>query len=68
MKNIHWVSTSKMTFEITVENGIIVDAAPIAYKFIGQPFENLRNWMIRQGGFQENQQPSINPKKQLLLG
>ena len=49
----YWVSSKKMTFEVTVSlDGIIVDAAPIARKFIGQRFINLRRWMAKQGGLE----------------
>lgn len=42
-----WVSNRVMTFGVTVENGIIIETAPIARKFIGQPFDNLERWMMR---------------------
>lgn len=47
----YWCSTVKMTFWARVDaRGVVVDSAPIARKFIGQPFENLRGWLARQGG------------------
>jgi len=50
----YWMSTSKMTVSVDVDNrDVIVAAAPIVYKFIGQPISNLRNWLSRQGGFKE---------------
>jgi len=36
---------------ITDEACVITDAAPIVRRFIGQPIDNLVNWMKRQGGF-----------------
>lgn len=45
-----WFSNDRMTFGVTT-NGehIIIDAAPIARKFIGQPLTNLAKWMKRMG-------------------
>ena len=49
---ILWLSSHKMTFRATVDNrGIVVEAAPIARVFVGQPLENLIGWMKQQGGF-----------------
>lgn len=45
-----WVSSRRMTFDVEVTDGRIVDAAPIARKFIQQSFSNLLRWMERQGG------------------
>ena len=47
-----WLSTNRMTIWVKSENGIIVDAAPIARRFIGQPGKNLQAWLRKQGGFQ----------------
>lgn len=44
-----WVSTPKMTFAVEVNDGIVVSAAPIAHKFIGQPSVNLGAWLRKQG-------------------
>jgi len=47
----YWVSSKKMTFEVVVDDReIVVDVAPIARKFLGQPFSNLRRWLGKQGG------------------
>ena len=46
----YWLSSRKMTIAVRVEV-VIVEAPPIARKFIGQPLENLVGWMTRQGGF-----------------
>lgn len=47
----YWLSSSRMTVGVKVENGIIVDAAPIVRKFVGQPVDNLKRWMNKQSGF-----------------
>lgn len=47
----YWISSLRMTVGVTVNNaGVIVDAAPVVRKFIGQPFKNLTRWMEQQGG------------------
>lgn len=49
---IVWLSTERMTFLAELdEQGMVVDAAPIARRFVGQPFGNLRRWLRRQGGY-----------------
>lgn len=45
-----WLSTVRMTFWAKVEGGRIVQSAPIARKFIGQPAANLIRWLEKQGG------------------
>ena len=30
---------------VSERNGKIIDAAPLVRKFVGQPFQNLVNWM-----------------------
>jgi len=48
----YYVSSKRMTIMVDVDsNGKIIKAAPIARKFIGQPFKNLERWMVKQGGF-----------------
>jgi hypothetical protein len=55
----YWVSSNKMTFEVVVDDReIVVDVAPIARKFVGQPFSNLRRWMAKQGGLEVIKQGS----------
>ena len=43
-----------MTFGVSTKSRakkeIIVDAAPIVRKFVGQPLTNLIKWMKKQGG------------------
>ncbi len=50
---IVWVSSVKMTFLVTLDDrGIITETAPIGRSFVGQPFDNLRRWLRRQGGYE----------------
>lgn len=47
----YWVSSLKMTVGVQCDDAYrIISAAPIVRKFIGQPIQNLINWMDRQGG------------------
>lgn len=47
-----YVSSERMTFLVTVDSASkIVEAPPIAKKFIGQHFSNLEKWMKNQGGY-----------------
>jgi len=49
-----WLSSNRMTFFVAVDDRqVIVEAAPIARKFVGQPLEHLERWMARQGGFRK---------------
>lgn len=46
----HWFSCKRFTIRIDLdENNTIVWAAPIAAKFIGQPFDNLSRWSLVGG-------------------
>ena len=45
-----WVSNPRMTFWVRTHDEVIIDAAPIARRFVGQPFRNLVRWMRRIGG------------------
>jgi hypothetical protein len=47
-----WLSCSRFTVGVEIKDGVIVDAAPIVRKFIGQPTRNLGRWMRGIGGFQ----------------
>jgi hypothetical protein len=50
----YWLSTHRMTILARVdEQGRIAQAPPIARTFVGQPFDNLRAWLARQGGYRE---------------
>lgn len=53
MNELWWMSSSKMTFTVTVKDGIIIETAAIGQKFIGQPLSNLEAWMRKQGNFQK---------------
>lgn len=46
-----WLSTERMTVHATVTNGYVAHTAPIARKFVGQPFGNLVGHMRKQPGF-----------------
>lgn len=46
-----WLSSEKMTIEVTTQQGKIIEVAPIAKKFVGQPLPNLIAWMQKQKGF-----------------
>lgn len=39
-----WISSIRATFCIETQNGIIVKAAPIARRFIGQHIKRLLKW------------------------
>ena len=39
-----WVSSKRATFRVDVRDNIIISAAPIARKFIGQPLDNLKRF------------------------
>lgn len=48
----HWISCSKFTVLVeTTPDEKIAMAAPIVFKFRGQPLENLLRWARRLGGF-----------------
>jgi hypothetical protein len=48
----YWLSTDRMTVGVAVdEHNVIVKAAPIVRRFIGQPSTNLGSWLRKQGGF-----------------
>lgn len=57
-----WLSSRRMTVVVEEQGNLVVDAAPIVRKFIGQPLENLTRWMRRQGGYREHKFPF--PKEQ----
>lgn len=44
-----------MTVMIETIDDIIVRGPPIIRKFKGQPINNLRRWMQKQGGFREDE-------------
>jgi len=47
-----WLSSNAMTLAVKVNRqAIIIQAPPIAQKFVGQHFNNLTNWMGKQRGF-----------------
>jgi hypothetical protein len=51
----YYFSSRAMTFLVrTDENDVIVWTPAIAAKLRGQPLDNLRRWMRKQGGFKEH--------------
>jgi hypothetical protein len=40
-----WLSTGWATISVTVEHDQVVDAAPIAKRFVGQSIDALRRWL-----------------------
>jgi len=42
-------SSAKFTVYVKMEDGIIIDTAPVTRKFIGQPYSNLVYWMKKFG-------------------
>lgn len=40
----YWVRGTFFTAFVGVKNGVIVETAPILWKFRGQPFANLASW------------------------
>ena len=55
MRKSWWLSCSRFTIKAIVKSGVIVDAAPIVKRFVGQPLSNLRKWMISLGGFRSKE-------------
>lgn len=53
VQSYRWVSSRLMTVKVVVDDDtdIIVEAAPIVRKFVGQPFSNLARWMKRHQEF-----------------
>ena len=45
----YYVSSRIGTCCVVVKDGIIIDTADLWKKFIGQPFDNLRNWLKKFG-------------------
>lgn len=50
-----WLSTEKMTVYAKVVQGRVVETSPIINVFLGQPLDNLRRWLRRQGGFRQKE-------------
>ena len=42
-----------MVVGVRVVDGVVVEAAPIVRKFVGQPLANLVRWLSRQKGFNQ---------------
>jgi hypothetical protein len=39
-----YMSSPRFTVQVNVKDGIIVWTAPVAWKFVNQPFANLLHW------------------------
>lgn len=51
MNETYYFSCNKFTVRVvTNSRGVIVDAAPIVRRFIGQPRNNLKRWADKFGG------------------
>ena len=49
-----WMSNNRLTIQANVDdNGIVVEAAPVVKKFVGQHVNILRWWMRKLGGYKE---------------
>jgi hypothetical protein len=51
MKEMYWVDCEKFCGGIEIKNGIIINACPIAGKFVGQPLKNLSRWASQKFGY-----------------
>lgn len=51
----YYLSSPRMTIYVVTDlKGVIMQAAPIARRFVGQPLSNLRRWMKSHGsGYRE---------------
>lgn len=49
----YWYSTTKMTIMVEEEDGVIIKAPPIVYKFLGQPLVRLEKWLQKQEGYRK---------------
>lgn len=48
-----WVSCRIFTVQVNVRGGVVVEAAPIVSKFLGQPFWRLQSWAKRFPPYRE---------------
>lgn len=47
-----WMSCTRMTVQVEIDNRqVIVQAAPVVRRFVGQHIERLADWMRTLGGF-----------------
>jgi len=49
MRETWWVSCDRMTVKVVTEDRMIVEAAPIVWKFKGQNLKNLLLWVKKFG-------------------
>jgi len=59
-----WLSCNKFTIWCQVKDTIIVNTSSITHKFIGQPLNNLIKWMIRFGGFRQEELKRLDKKEE----
>lgn len=50
----HWISCRVFTIEVVTRDGVIVKAAPLARKFVGQRLANLLDWAGEFGGLEHH--------------
>lgn len=63
-----WVSLPYATYGIEVEDGIVIDAAPIARWMIGKDTQTVRNWIAKKGGVWKMLPDVDNGVKDVLRG
>ncbi len=53
MNREYWLTCSMCTVSVTCDDrDVIVKAAPLARKFLGQPLANLQAWLQKYGGYE----------------
>jgi len=57
-----YVSSRRMTFAVAVTDGVVVAAAPIGRRFVGQPAANLGRGMRGHGGFRATRLREVSRK------
>ena len=49
--NVYWISCAKFTVRVACdERDMIIEAAPIVRRFVGQPLANLLRWAAKFSG------------------
>lgn len=57
-----WVSCPRLTVCVTTRDGIIVGAAPVVQRFVGQRFEALLSWLSKFGQVRHEKLSSSDEK------
>lgn len=53
---VHWISCKAWTAHaVSDERGIVIEAAPIIGRFVGQPVLNLLAWAAKLGGLRHEE-------------